>query len=278
MTQHEIYQIWAPGESEWSRWVKPVLFAHLPAYGSSLSSIDRVEQIVDAPLPPNDGETALVLDLPGAMAVQTVGALIRQLYRPISLYNSCPPPKSWSAANQAPSFMMDPSSSGVPGRRSAVDVQPTIDAIVAMTPLLKAAGLPANARPAFLLDARRRTVQAGYVSVPGAFDNRSVSLPTDFPSANFLLSRGIRKVVVVTETQIPPQADLAHTLLRWQRAGISISAITVAAESGAAIPRPITVRHPPYFRIAWYALMARFGLRPNLLGGFGGVLPASGVG
>jgi hypothetical protein len=29
MTQQEIWDAWAPVESEWTQWVKPVLFAHL---------------------------------------------------------------------------------------------------------------------------------------------------------------------------------------------------------------------------------------------------------
>ena len=191
------------------------------------------------------------------------------------LYNSCPPPKSWSAS-AALSRFMDGTSRGDPVQQAAVDVLPIIEAIVAMTPALKAANLPADAPPAFLLDSQRRTVQTGYVRAPGAFDNRSVSLPTDFPSSNFLLSRGIRKIVLITQNQMEPEADLSHTLLRWQRAGISIAGVTMAPASAVAIPQPITIRRPPFFRIAWYALMARFGLRPNLLGGFGGVLPESG--
>jgi len=275
MTPDEIYEIWAPAESEWSQWVKPVLFAHLPAYGNGASSVDR-QEIAAASLPHNDGQSALVLDLPGAMAVQMTGDLVRQRYRPIPLYNSCPPPKSWALSAAVPHFMDGASSGGDPVRRTAVDVVPIIEAIVAMTPVLKAASLPASAPPAFLLDSQRRNVQAGYVRAPGAFDNRSVSLPTDFPSSNFLLSRGIRKIVLITPSQAGPEADLSHTLLRWQSTGISIAGVTTASASGLAIPQPITIRRPPYFRIAWYALMARLGLRPNLLGGFGGVLPESG--
>jgi hypothetical protein len=275
MTPDEIYEIWAPAESEWSQWVKPVLFAHSLAYGNAASSIDRQEIPAAAPIPHNDGQSALVLDLPGATAVQMTGDLVRQRYRPIPLYNSCPPPKSWAASAALPQ-LMDGAISGDPVRKTAVDVLPIIEAIVAMTPVLKASNLPGNAPPAFLLDSRRRTVQAGYVHTPGAFDNRSVSLPTDFPSSNFLLSRGIRKIVLITQSQTGPEADLSHTLLRWQRAGISIAGVTTASASGVTIPQPITIRRPPYFRIAWYALMARLGLRPNLLGGFGGVLPESG--
>jgi hypothetical protein len=274
MTQQEIYQIWAPVESEWSQWVKPILFAHLPEYGSPASSVDPYAER-SVRMPSNDGATALVLDLPGAMAVQMAGLLARQGYRPIPLYNSCPPPKSWLPLNNPHSRSINSPGAGS-ARRPAVEVQPIIEAIVAMTPLLNAAHLPANAKPAFLLDATRRTAQAGYVSVPGAFDNRSVSLPTDFPSSNFLLSRGVLKVALVNQVAVEPEADLSHTLLRWQRAGIHIAEVTLDPQGGVGKTRPITIGPPPLFKIAWYALMARLGLKPNLLGGFGGVLPESG--
>lgn len=267
MTQQEmIYQAWAPAESEWSQWVKPILFAHLPESGSPVDFATPIDPYAEtsADLPGRSGATALVLDLPGAMAVRMVGLLTREGYRPVPLYNSCPPPKSWSSFGDAPL------------RQSAVDVQPIIEGIVAMTPLLKSANLRADAKPAFLLDATRRTGQTGYVSTPGAFDNRSVSLPTDFPSSNFLLSRGVLKVVVVTQNAADPQADLSHTLLRWQNAGIFIEGLSVDAQGAIGPTRAITIERPPWFKIAWYAVMARLGLRPNLLGGFGGVLPQSG--
>jgi hypothetical protein len=166
-----------------------------------------------------------------------------------------------------------------PVGRPAVDVQPILDALQNNASLLQRTNLPAGAPPAFLLDANRRMGQMGFISGPGAFDNRSISLPTDFPSSNFLLSRGIREVVLAQQHAMEPEADLSHTLLRWQQAGVVITAIPLAPDVDARVPRPITVRRPPRFRSAWYGLMARMGLRPHPLGGFGGLLPqASGVG
>ena len=73
---------------------------------------------------------------------------------------------------------------------------------------------------------------------PPAFDNRSVSLPTDFPSANLLLSYGVRRVVLVQATDGQPQADLAHTLLRWQQAGIDMMRSAVDAATRRSRTRP----------------------------------------
>jgi hypothetical protein len=276
MTREEIYDAWAPAESEWSQWVKPVLFAHLPDTAGPVGATPVEEGLLTG-LPRSGGETALVLDLPKGLGAQMANALAQQRYRPVPLYNSCPPPKlsAYPAAETDPSDILSPTNTIV---RAAVEVQPILDAIVANAAPLRTARLPAQAPPAFLMDSNRRIGQAGFVAVPGAFDNRSVSLPTDFPSANFLLSRGIRRIVLAQLKSIEPEADLAHTLLRWQQAGIAIDAIALAAETGPRRPQPVTVRRPPLFRIAWYGLLARMGLRPNPLGGFGGLLPDVGRG
>jgi hypothetical protein len=102
------------------------------------------------------------------------------------------------------------------------------------------------------------------------FDNRSVSLPTDFPSANFLIAQRIARVIVLATTA-EPQEDLSHTLLRWQQAGIAIEMVSPLAPE--LVPMPITVRKPPMFRMLWQRILATAGLRRSPLGGFGGVLP-----
>jgi hypothetical protein len=105
---------------------------------------------------------------------------------------------------------------------------------------------------------------------PGRFDNRSVSLPTDFPSGNLILSKGIRRAIVVQRSGGPPQEDLAHTLRRWQQAGIRIE---LKAWDAAGAPVPSEVRQPWLFRALWHRLIVTAGLRRNPLGGFGGTLP-----
>jgi hypothetical protein len=41
---------------------------------------------------------------------------------------------------------------------------------------------------------------------------------------------------------------------------------------------PITVAKPRRYGHAWHALLARIGLRPHLLGGFGGFIPIPSAG
>jgi hypothetical protein len=132
---------------------------------------------------------------------------------------------------------------------------------------------PTSAPPAFLLDSRRRG--AGVSLVPGMFDNRSISLPTDFPSANFLLSQGLRRVVLIQQGAGSPQTDLCHTLRRWQQAGIEILSASADDPTG---PVPVTIGRPKWFRHIWYGLLAGWGLHRNPLGGYGGFIPLPSAG
>jgi hypothetical protein len=153
-------------------------------------------------------------------------------------------------------------------------VVPVVDILLALqteAPRIAELRLPADAPPVFLLDSNRRVGMPPFE--PGRFDNRSVSFPSDFPSANFLLSQGITQVRLVMGETLQPQADLAHTLRRWQECGIEFSAQSIGhPEAGF----PITIERPSGFRRLWHAAMVAVGLRRNPLGGFGGIVPTPG--
>jgi hypothetical protein len=103
----------------------------------------------------------------------------------------------------------------------------------------------------------------------------SISLPTDFPSANLLRSRGITRVVVVQPKSILPDPDLCHTLRRWQDAGLPIL-LKSLEEAGA--PVPVIVNRPLGFRLLWHNFLATIGLKRSPFGGFGGRLPVPSAG
>jgi hypothetical protein len=239
MTPHEVYDVWAPAGGSWSDWAKPVLFAHAGKTGMQ-------------PLPPQafdvtwapaaGGETTMVVDLPGSASVWYGLALAERGYRPVPLFNA------------------------VPGSSAVVEVQPIVAAIEVTTETLHALRLPWAAPPAFLLDASRRTGHRA--AAPGMFDNRSVSFPTDFPSANLLMSRGVVRAVLVQESGSQPQPDLAHTLGRWQETGIELQIKVLGSPSIA-----MDVKKPAWYRSLLHRLICSMGLRRSPLGGFGGVLP-----
>jgi hypothetical protein len=253
MTRGEIFEVWAPAGALWSAWAKPVLFAHLgprPVLPQSPEiHLDWAHRA--------DGESAVILDLPGASGV-AVGLHLAHLgYRPVPLYNACP----------------SPDASVVPGQ-TIVDVEPIMAELFGGTERLSRLTLPSTAPPAFLLDDRRRFGNT-IAPAPGIFDNRSVSLPTDFPSASRLLAHGIRRVVLVQERSTYPQEDLSHTLVRWQEAGIEMLAVNLSTPGPA---RAIAVQKPTMYRRIWQRVLATMGLRRNPLGGFGGLLPVPSTG
>jgi hypothetical protein len=245
VTPKHLFDVWAAPGGPWSDWVKPVLFAHFT--GFNVITADSVTSTFDTSwAPPADGTTALVIDLPGAAGVWAAAELAKVGYRPIPLYNAIP------SRNVA----------------STCDILPIIRAIADTTTLLDQLNLPYAAPPAFLLDASRR-VGIGGAPQPGMFDNRSVSLPTDFPSASYLVAHGVRQVFVVQQKTISPQTDLVHTLLRWKQAQIPLFGVSLEPPKS----EPIVVARPWMFRGVWQRMLAMSGLRKNPIGGFGGLLP-----
>jgi hypothetical protein len=250
MSPAEMFSTWAPAAAIWSPWAKPVLFAHLKELPDRLVE-PLLSDLSIVWAPPADGKSAAVLDLPGALAV-TYGLTLAQAgYRPVPLYNAAPGPAGLAV----------------------VKAWEIVRAVAEGSKVLAGLSLPADAPPAFLLDANRRFGEG--VAAPGRFDNRSISFPTDFPSANFLLSRGIQRVLLVQESGSQPQPDLSHTLRRWQDGGIEIELKQLAVEGP---PLACMVKRASLYRWMWHRLLAGWGLRRNALGGFGGILPEASAG
>jgi hypothetical protein len=179
--------------------------------------------------------------LPGAAAVREGVALAAKGYRPVPLFNSCP------------------------GPRAAVDLSSIIRELLDGADALKTLRVPADAPPAFLLDDAR--MRPGRTPGPGDFDNRWMVSPQDFPSASFLLSRGIGRAIVMCARQGGPEEDLTHVLLRWEQGGIRLLG-RVRGEPEK--PQPLLLQPPSMFRSMWYRALALVGLRRSSAGGWGG--------
>jgi hypothetical protein len=207
MDKQELYNIWAPPYSVWSPWAKPVLFAHYPM---------PLPELV--PPPPPDlseipsalGEAgqerwAVVVDLPGPQSVFVGLALAEIGYRPVPLFNACPPPAHYPPQS----------------RQAVVDMDIILAALVLGAERLKAISLPDNAPPAFLVNSDRQTIFRPIHT--GHFDNRSVVFVTDFPSANFLARQSIHRALLLLELEPSAQRDLAFVLHTWQKARVMVS-------------------------------------------------------
>src|SRR5262249_45230961 len=182
MNKEETFAIWSPDDSPWSRWAKPVLFAFLDLPLSGPPITEDVSDVTWAPAP--QGKVALVLDLPGADGVILGLALARHGYRPVPLYNTVPLP------------FHEPPVDPLTGRTvAAVDVLPILNALRKSAERLAELRIPRDAPPVFLLDADRRG--GGRIMQAKEFDNRSICFTTDFPSANFLATHGIQRVLLI---------------------------------------------------------------------------------
>ncbi|HEY6944807.1 MAG TPA: hypothetical protein VI431_06680 [Candidatus Acidoferrum sp.] len=270
MTPEELYALWAPADSIWSPWVLPVPFAQLrcPEFGAP------------AELPqfhldwfPEGGtrDLAIVADLPGSDAIFYGLVLLVRGFRPVPVIDGSPGPEC------NPLLPPDPLSQGAVTNKSAsvVDMRELLRALCHGAAPLRDAKFAPDAPPAFLLDSKRMWGEV--TAVEGAFDNRWMVFPQDFPSGRFLRDQGIRKVVYIHDKFLTqPQEDLAHILLRWQEDGIAIE--SKSAQFGDA-PMLINVNRPSRFRAVWYRALAALGLRRSDTGGFGGYpLSPSGAG
>jgi hypothetical protein len=220
MNALELFDVWAPEGAPWSLWAKPVLFAAqspVPAFASqdwqAARAVTRGRWT-----PAALAETMLVLDLPGPVALALALDCASHGWRPFPMFHSC----------TGPSALVDNESIRAGLAEGAL--------------LLRDANLPETAPPAFVLDSRR----VDGAPAPRRFDNRWVVFPQDFPSAARLLASDLRRVLLVQDGRREPRPDLAHVLLRWQRAGLEILALDLAgararADRGARaepFPRP----------------------------------------
>jgi hypothetical protein len=248
MKPAELYKLWAPDDSIWSNWAKPVLFADHAYDDLPLSSSADWKSLNVSWASLGDSNSAIVLDLSGAFSVWYALALAQRGFRPVPLFNGAPGP------------MM--------GGFPLVDVSAVVSALHAVAEDLMSVQLSPTSPPVFLLDSNRFDNAA--FADPGRYDNRWWVFPQDFPSANYLLSQNIRSVVLVQKNSAGPQRDLAHILVRWQEAGIQIMTCGTDDQTQPAV---IHVGKPGNFKTLWYRAMVLAGLRRNSTGGFGAMIP-----
>lgn len=250
MSGRELFDVWAPLTATegpgWVRWSRPAVF-DVTYLGSAPSWPER-----PAPWPtprwapaPDEG-CAVVIDLPGPTSVAFGVALAQRGFRPVPVFTSAPPP------------------SRIP---ATVNTEGITAALCEGGRVLQDLSLPTEAPPAFLLDhdrAQRATAEA-----PGVFDNRSVVLPQDFPSANHLRAHGIRTVLFVLVEGEPLRNDVRHVLRRWQEGGLTLQLANPDGSERIGWKVPV----PKGFRSLLHTLRAMWPFAPNHAGAFGELIP-----
>jgi hypothetical protein len=270
MNKEQIYSVWAPGGSVWSKWVKPVLFAYMTDSTRGLGDSQPDEWGMSVPAA--SSATGIVIDLDGPRGVSFGMRVARKGYRPVPLYNACPREKLSPSPDEPARLGLGIDLGDLRPQRypPVVDVGSIVSALAGATDELRDLKVPGFAPPAFLLDWRRGGI--GKKVSLGMFDNRSVIFPSDFPSAAFLKERGIRTMVVVSET-LAPDFDLTAVLRGWVEGGLDIK---IQVPGPLWSPEPISLPAPSLLRSAWFWLHSHLGLQRNLSGGYGRVRRASG--
>lgn len=260
MNQTEVFNAWAPEKSLWWTWTKPVLFSHLDGVVPPTEQFELPARLDWCP--PSKDRVVMVVDLPGAESVMMGVALAQRRYRPVPLYNAIPIPGGQPILNPVTRW------AGV-----AVDLLPVIGALRQGAQQLAGLPIPADAPPAFLLDARRHG--DGRNMWPGEFDNRSVCYTTDFPSANYLQAHGFQRALLVQREWLDPQTDLAHVLRRWQEGGIALEIVRLDLPLP---PEPLEVARPTWYGAMFQRALAAVGMRRAWTGGFGAWVPETSAG
>ena len=240
-SSEQIFAAWAPPDVIWSEWAKPVAFV----YAEEVGGAPAAGPVEPSKIPLTiDSASTVVVDLPGAEAVQIGLLLAERGFCPVPLFN------------------------GTSGPSAVVDVLGIARALAAGAEALRRSAVSSHAAPAFLLDANRGGTSSAVK--PGAYDNRWMTLPQDFPSGALLVSRGLRGATLIQRGGLSIKPDLAHVLRRWQDQGITLRVMDIAT---GQVADGVTVPKPSRFRLAWYAAVALLGLRRSNVGGFGSAIP-----
>ena len=239
-----LYKIWAPEDSVWSPWVKPVPFAFWPRMPKSDPMTLRAE-ISPVLFPATTSGTALIIDLPGGESVRC-GLLLASLgYRPVPIFASCP---------------LNSTQQGL--YPCVVDADEIVSALADSADALVNLQFSSSAPPAFLIDALRQSPTR--ILSDNYFDNRSAVFASDFPSAETLSRHSISRVIILRDAKTPEAPDLGHALNHWRKSGIEIDAIT-----HLGTPTEISWPASGFFGNLLFRLKSTLSLHSNEMGGYG---------
>lgn len=242
-----LFSIWAPEDSPWSAWAKPVLFVQseepvpTPLPPAELAA-EIASRITSSRAPAHAGGAAIVVDMPGAQGI-ACGLVLAELgFRPIPLYNA--------TTGQG---------------QELIDLNPLRSGLIEGAALLQSIRLPDNAPPAFLIDSRR----VDGMPAPNMYDNRWMVFPQDFPSARALMAAGLGTVVAIRSDAVAMKPDLRWVMRHWKREGVEVKQLDPATGTERSLDLDTSLFAVFGDHISrWFS-----GLRKNSAGGFGGTVP-----
>jgi hypothetical protein len=261
-TPQDAFDAWAPPGGRWSPWAKPSLFHGIsallaeerakleaptgtPTGTAPANALGPAPETI-APLEPSwlarlPSDAALIVDMPVFESIALGLALASRGFAPVPLFNTST------------------------NRGEIVDVRSAVVALAQGADILRSTPPRVDGPPAFLLDSRRLVGRP----MPGQYDNRWAVMPQDFPSAAFLGSHGIRRVLVVRPSEKGPDPDLLHVLSRYERDRLALSQLV--ALNGRTTELRVATGWWQRFLFAF--AVARRSLKRNAAGGFGALIP-----
>ena len=194
MIGKEIYKIWAPENTKWTNWVRPVPCVAIDMYS-------RRNEFNDFCIPQNIflnnemNNTAIIIDLPEYQSIEFGIALTKFGFRPIPVYNG---------------------TTEQDGALATTNNYSVEAALIWGANELKNIEINKDANPAFLLDKNRTN---RYKMNQTIFDNSWDIYGQDIPSADYLKNNNIESVIVIGDSI---QRDLRKILVKYQKKGIKI--------------------------------------------------------
>lgn len=191
MLGKEIFKIYAPFDSKWTQWVRPVPFIAMDTYNRKAiySWIDRKIFFLDK----YEEDTAIFIDLSARESIELGIALSRIGYRPIPLFNG--------TDEQENSY-------------ATTDTYLVESTLITASSILKNIHLKNDANPVFLLDNTRTN---RYRAKESIFDNSWDLYKQDIPTAEYFKQNNISKIIIVADTI---QKDLKKIFLEFQKNGL----------------------------------------------------------
>lgn len=193
MNGKEIYKIYAPKDTKWTEWIRPVPFVAIDKYSRKpiTNWIDRKVIFTDK----YEKDTVIFVDLPGKESIELGISLAHIGYRPIPLFNG--------TDEQI-------------GSQSTTDTYLIESCLINGSEKLKNILIENNANPAFLLDSSRTNRYRANESI---FDNSWDLYKQDIPTFDFFKKNEIGKIIVVGNMV---QRDLRKIFFEFQNKGIEI--------------------------------------------------------
>lgn len=192
MDNREVFRIWAPSSSKWSKWVKPVPFISMSKVGLDISEKYENDTVSSVDF---DKDTALIIDLPGMEGIKEAIVLAKKGYRPVPIYNGTIPQEN---------------------AISNVDTTQIQSGLILEADKLEKIKLLDDAPPAFMIDSNRTNM---FKMSPSIFDNSWDLYDQDIPSSKYLLNAGVKKIIVISSKL---QRDLKPILFNFQKQGLEI--------------------------------------------------------